>query len=421
MGTMIELRIGGVPIACAKNGVGEDFGPIFQEDDITHLPDPQEEGESDSSPFDAVGDLAFSAPLAKVLDRLDLMGVTPDSVRAEYERATSSEADEWSAGDENPLKPISFGRFESIIQAVPVETLSILVDFDRDKSAWANSFAGSMIREYTPRGEATPWHMSYDMQVYSEATLFADFISILQPLSILRALAKNEANLGQLVTWRFGPMVRSGWCERSDFVPGARPESQVLIVTEGSSDAAVLKGTIQRLRPSTVDFFRFLDIEEKWPFGGSGKLADFMRGLVMIGSLNKVLAVFDNDIAGIRGLSQATKVALPKNLAAMSLPELPEFCDFMTSGPTGEAKANINKLAAGIEAYLDHTRPGLPQPPKVRWTSHEPKVGYCGEMEEKSAYTKDFETWIKAGGSYNTRRLLVVIDEMYARCIAMAS
>ena len=50
------------------------------------------------------------------------------------------------------------------------------------------------------------------------------------------------------------------------------------------------------------------------------------------------------------------------------LPDLEEFSSFLSVGPTGKKKADINGKAVAIEYYLDHSRSGLPEIPTIRWS-----------------------------------------------------
>jgi hypothetical protein len=58
----------------------------------------------------------------------------------------------------------------------------------------------------------------------------------------------------------------------SDFVKPVDQSSRFLIVTEGSSDAAIIGKAFRLLSPHIADFFDFVDMEEGYPFSGTGNV-----------------------------------------------------------------------------------------------------------------------------------------------------
>src|SRR5262249_5182415 len=109
------------------------------------------------------------------------------------------------------------------------------------------------------------------------------------PLSVLAMLARNPRNLDLNITWRFADVVGGGYVERSDIVLGPTPEQRFLLVTEGTSDSAILRKALDLRRDDIADFFTFVDTEQGYPFTGTGNLYRFCQGLVSIGISNQVL------------------------------------------------------------------------------------------------------------------------------------
>ena len=66
--------------------------------------------------------------------------------------------------------------------------------------------------------------------------------------------------------WEFSDVEDGGWAKRSDFVKPVDQSSRFLIVTEGSSDAAIIGKAFRLLSPHIADFFDFVDMEEGYPF-----------------------------------------------------------------------------------------------------------------------------------------------------------
>jgi hypothetical protein len=240
----------------------------------------------------------------------------------------------------------------------------------------------------------------------------------------LRLLAENPANLNLDVVWQYGPLVEAGWAEAKDFNAGVHRTQTFLIATEGTSDVHILRRGLELLRPDVADFFKFIDISERHPFSGIGSLVKFAEGLAKIDVQNQVLFVFDNDAEGADAYRQVQQFKLPANMRAMLLPELEEFRKFDSKGPEGLAKADINRRAAAIECYLDLNLPGRP-PANVVWTNFKKESGvYHGALEFKESYAKAFfdaPDQALQNGSYNVRKLNIVLDALLAECVDLAT
>jgi len=201
--------------------------------------------------------------------------------------------------------------------------------------------------------------------------------------------------------------------------PDARRSETFLIATEGSSDVHVLKHALALLRPGIEDFFRFIDVAESHPFSGTGNLVRFAEGPAKIDVQNQVLILFDNDAEGIEAHQRVSRLTLPSNMRAATLPELHGFREFPAEGPEGLRNADINRRAAAIECYLDLCAGNFP-PAKVRWTNYKQAVdAYHGALEHKEFYVKEFlkqtpETI--ADGTYDASRIGAVLDLLVAEC-----
>lgn len=117
-----------MPIAWAKNGIEESFGPIFRQQDLTHVPaatDQEQSAVAANSIFDAVEDLAFSAPLREVVPRLEMLGVTMKHVESEYNsNCGRPEFGNFSWDDEPHLPVIDFDQFLSITKNFSLREIS---------------------------------------------------------------------------------------------------------------------------------------------------------------------------------------------------------------------------------------------------------------------------------------------------------
>ncbi|ASP66418.1 hypothetical protein [Sinorhizobium meliloti] len=108
-------------------------------------------------------------------------------------------------------------------------------------------------------------------------------------------------------------------------------------------------------------------------------LLNFMKGLNSIGMAKGVLAIFDNDTAGVGSLRELSKIL---GIKAVKLPDMAEFDTFPTVGLWRRRKRRHHRGgAAAIECYLK-----LPDNCRIRWSNFDAKVGeYHGSIDQTSA------------------------------------
>ncbi len=238
----------------------------------------------------------------------------------------------------------------------------------------------------------------------------------LSAYSILTLLAENPAARDLPVIWHYKDHEESGWAEHSDYVRMLAADNRFLIVTEGSSDALIVRRGFERLMPHVADFFHYVDMQEGYPFSGTGNVYRFVQGLISIAVQNKVLVLFDNDAEGCFGFKRCNELNVPANMRILKLPDLEAFSSFKTVGPSGEAMADINGKAAAIECYLD-----LGDDPVVRWSAfHREADSYQGELVNKDAYKTRFLDENARTKSYDYTRLGAVLNSIVASSMSMS-
>lgn len=138
MGTSIELCIGGVSLAYAKNRMGENFGFFFQEGDLCRRKTDSidykylEEHPKEKECL-AVAEETFVRTLARTVPRLQLLGMTLELARSEYEALVEEayEISNYYESDEEKIEYLSFEEFCELACRYPVDSLKdAYVDFD---------------------------------------------------------------------------------------------------------------------------------------------------------------------------------------------------------------------------------------------------------------------------------------------------
>ena len=397
MGSAITLALGNLELDWGKNSVFQDHGPLFQSGDVRPIPYHYVDNQDRSTELKQ----GYSKPLLDVVKRVELLGYTPGSARKEYEMLLSL----------HEIKPdiLPFDRFAEALQKVDVRSVSIeyeeyhdFGDFFPDEIFDRLRLANAVVDAREAR-----WELREMMENF-------------HPWSTLRLLAENPSNLDVAVTWSFADVVEAGWVDRGEVVLELPKARQFLIVTEGSSDAKVLSKALNLLRPEIADFFYFVDMEEGYPFSGTGNLYRFIQGLVSIGVLNQVLVIYDNDAEGSARFAETERLNIPPNMRVMKLPAVPAFEHFSTIGPNGPATEDINGRAAAMECYLDLSW-GTQEQPFVRWKSYNADVDcYQGELAGKEAYARRFLGLRRREPEYDFSKLTIALDAIVSECVDIA-
>lgn len=225
------------------------------------------------------------------------------------------------------------------------------------------------------------------------------------PYALLRLISENPYTLNLPVVWDFNGIVDDGYARRDEFVCNLDDRKKFLVVTEGSSDASIVKHAFDVLKPYITDFFKFVDMEKGYPFSGTGNLFKFVQGLISIGVHNDIIVLLDNDAEGNATLQRCLNLDIPKNMRIIKLPDLGQFENFKTVGPNGISYADINGKAASIECYLDLHDDAL-----VRWRSYNDSLDvYQGALISKDKYKKDFLDIKENDLNYNYEKITMVL------------
>ncbi|WP_394269736.1 HEPN/Toprim-associated domain-containing protein [Qipengyuania sp.] len=393
MGSLIHLAVGRFEVDWGKNNMFRMHGELFQPDDVGLVPyaywDEDAEGVIDELKE------GTSRSLRRVLPRLALLGHSITTAEAEFASI------EQQYGESLPI------TFDQLAEALgDFDVSSPIMDESGD-----HDFGEFFAREIYVRlgldrfgGERrAAWDLGYALENLS-------------PASVMVLLGLNPRNLDEPVTWQFADVIEGGWVNREGIFGSLGRVRRFLIVTEGSSDARIIGQGFRLLRPDVADFFSFVDMEEGYPFTGTGNLHRFCQGLVSIGIENRVLVVYDNDAEGAARHRDTLSLRLPPNMRAICLPANDRLRAFCTEGPEGSGISDINGRAAAIECYLDLGY-GEAERPVIRWTSYRSAEGvYQGELISKERYYRRFLKFNELPASYDASGLELVLDAIIRAC-----
>jgi hypothetical protein len=392
MGSMISLGLGRLEVDWGKNNFFINHSKLFLPGDIAPAIYYYAEGHQETQS-------AFVRKLRSVIKRLELLGYTMDECRRHYEESAELLPDYY------PDPEISFDMLRRALRSVDVTRMLIPQDSDYDLGEFA---ARAILSD--------PEFTKTEAELTSLTEYDGTFFENLGPYVILRLLGENPNNLDQEVVWCYQDVVDGGWAEESRLYEGLSDADRYLIVTEGSSDASILRSALPLVEPDVADFFDFVDMTENYPFTGTGNLVRFCQGLARIRIQNKILVVLDNDTAGLLAFQRIRSLSLPRNMRVTLLPSLDEMSGITTLGPSGESVEDVNGKAVSIECFLDFEF-GPKTPPAIRWTSFNPDLGvYQGELLNKEQYARSFFENSK-DASYDLQKLGYLWDHLIRSCI----
>ncbi len=393
MGSIITLGISNFEIDWGKNHYFNNHSKLFLPSDKKH---------SDYYYADNIVEKknAYCRKLKDVKKRLELLGYTLISIRKKFKQHLDSYPEYY------PPIPIDFDTFVKIVRQIDISKIT------RD-----NGYGDYDFGEYvTSVIFKIPESNSFSKLDRSTQIDLGMFFENMDSYITLYLLAGNPNNDEYDVIWRYYDIVEGGYISEEDVYESLTDEDKFLIVTEGSSDTYIIQNAIRVLHPDICDFFRYIDMADNYPFTGTGNLYRFCQGLVKIGITNKVLVIYDNDLEGIKKYNLTKNLNLPSNINVMKLPNLKQFRNFLTVGPSGYFETDINGKAVSIECFLDLNIPSFSEP-TIRWKVYnEDYDQYHGALKNKEVYIQRFKNEGLKSHNYDWSKLEILTSAVYKAC-----
>ncbi len=374
MGSFCTLYFDSINVLDYGSWVPDEFIYLFQEADRRLIARPREEDESDDEPERF--DVKYSATRTIVLKRLDLAGYTKQAARQAFDEWHELETKTWDGYAAN-------GDWAS-------DTAAALKLFTYDE--WQKRIKDVLLTRYDfTRSE----HKSVDeidrrMRDHDEGWLF--FGS--DHLVAIRAMLDTLSDIKN-ITLDISDLIAAGYIEEDERICEQRrtPDTSkrsilepTVIITEGSTDTLVLRRSLERLYPELTDYIAFFDYDGSKADAGTSFVVKFLRAFGAARVNTAILAIFDNDAAGVEAFNAANALGLPENISVTHLPSIPLASSYPTIGPQGSHNIDVNGRAASIELFLGRhnlTTDGNLIP--VVWKSYISKVDrYQGELRDKS-------------------------------------
>ena len=140
-----------------------------------------------------------------------------------------------------------------------------------------------------------------------------------------------------------------------------------------------------------------MDFESSKCEANASRLVHTIKSFIGSGTRDLIIALFDNDTAGMKEIENLKKIQFPENIKVLQYPEIELAKKYPTLGPTGIQAMDVNGLACSIEMYLGkdvltEANGFIP----VKWTGLVEKMDkYQGVVLKKKEIQKRFRQKVK--------------------------
>ncbi|MCI5504382.1 MAG: HEPN/Toprim-associated domain-containing protein [Eubacterium sp.] len=385
MGEYVSLTIGKADFLSRKNSFGE-LLLLFSPADI-HFEDVEyNDGEKGVRRY-------FKTTVCKAKRGLDVLNHTYQDARILFE-ANKQEYIEYSEeyDDSFDLEYVQNNyKFEEWVKAIKKyahEMAFLETDSYRE---WYEYFKGKSNKTYPLMEQIVVNSLPY----FNDDTYFGmniEFGSVWDVFRVILDAFDNE----QEIILDYTNLYEGGWCED---IPSSDlfDVEKTIILTEGKFDTYVIRESMKILYPDMVKYFSFIDFSEYAVPGSTSYLCHYLRAFIAAKINNKIIALFDNDTAGMVAIKSLENIKLPPNVRVMHLPNLDLCSNYPTIGPIRNENTNINGKACSIEMFLgqDILKVNGKYEP-VLWKGYEDKMKtYQGEIVNKKCVEDKFREKIK--------------------------
>lgn len=382
MGTYVSISIGSFDFLTSKNSFGGLLLP-FSSKDLKIETAVDEDGEQYTRRY-------FSSTVSKLKLILDSCGFTIEAAKQDFNVLKSEKLDfiQYCFEEDGDTFGMSYEdisvnfTFENWHQAA-LHYAKALSDGQRELEQLSSdppSIAEKIILDSLPYGEGFWGFADVEFNIWS---IFR---------AILDAFPSEQA-----VILDYTDLYNSGWC---DEYPSEKDYEvpKTIILTEGKFDAEVISKSIDLLYPYMSKFYSFMNFSEYKVQGSTNFLTHYLKAFAASGIQNPVIALYDNDSAGLAELMDLERFHTPDNFRIMHLPDIDLAQNYPTLGPNGKESLNINGRACSIELFLGTdvlSESGELIP--VHWRGYNDKTKtYQGEIMQKGIVQSRFFDKCKA-------------------------
>lgn len=391
MGSYTEFSVGGYPLVQTKSYAAPEVLSVFRESDKRVLQrmfserNPMVWGSVKPEDDELETVVLYQASAEKIAQRLDIMGFSLrraeqdfDSLRRERIEEIQPDEDDredvW-AESRTEIERLTFANYADNLRSVMQRKLR--TEPFEDRNGPDVSGAERYILDYNE---------DYLMGYFCSDTRFLIRVacSLVPPDAVVEQDLTEVVNAGYYQPDE--PICENALRTLTEDYP---VNAKIIILTEGSSDAAILREALGLLYPHLIDFYSFFDFDTSRAAGGANQVVGVLKAFIAANISNRVVALFDNDTAAREAARPLERISLPKNVAVLHYPALESLRCYPTIGPTGTVPFDVNGLAGGIELYLGKDVLSADHP--VQWKGYsESMKAYQGEVMHKASLQDKF-------------------------------
>lgn len=384
MGGYCYLSIGNLNFLTSKNSFGGLLMP-FSPNDLSIKTTKDDDGETYTKRF-------FSLPVSKMIQILDSQGHTLNAAARDFSIEKSGDLEYAKYCTENDFLPSpTYGeisrKFTFKSWCLAVKTYA--VRFSKSKHFIQDVLKKEQRKQLSFTRKRVIDSMLYNTGFWGISHENVDVWNVLRV--VLDAFPET-----QTISLDYTDLYESGYC---DEVPSAEDYqvAKTIILTEGKFDAEVLSEAITLLYPHMRKFYSFINFDEYRVQGSANFLTHYFKAFIASGIQNRVIALYDNDSAGLAEVTMLKGIACPDNYRVMHLPDIELAQSYPALGPNGLEYMDINGKAVSIELYLG--RDILTEDAKlipVQWKGLIEKTQtYQGEITKKVLVQQRYREKIK--------------------------
>ncbi|MGB4415291.1 MAG: hypothetical protein WBI53_10465 [Paludibacter sp.] len=322
----------------------------------------------------------FRQSVKNCKSRLEIYGVSPRKAKNEFQRAKRIALRDSNDADicyGFPINKISYEAYLAEIHGI-IETKEINYEQSYD------DFRNSLI--------------TGEFEIYGQELKYCLY-------SILSVVPEND-----IVEYDMSDIIEYGWIK--EYPVECIDIEKIIILTEGKTDVEFISASLSYLYPHLYSYYHFIDFDEFKVESNASALVKLIISFAASNVKHPIIALFDNDTAGIKEMKKLDSVKLPDNIKVLKLPDTKLAKSYPTVGPTGFKKMNINGLACGIEMYL-----GIDVLTKedklihIQWKGYDEKEKkYQGDLSEKHYVQEVFRKKIKTDRLELTEMKILLTD-----------
>ena len=339
MGSYTKLTVAGYPLVTSKSEVVPEVMTIFRETDrrvftrrvsdrnplVWGAPDP------DNQEIETA--IEYSCPAHQAIDRLDVMGFSIRRVRESFEARRQLKLDELESRAKHYVTP-------DILVGLWNDQKNVLkaVTFDNYADAFAKIIAGGLMPNRFKGHKKEGLDPIIKYILHENDDLFGFYRDERLLLRLACNLVGSETRVVQDIT----ELVGAGYYGNDENVCEAAihgltadhaENAPRIILTEGSTDRAILKEALSILYPHLAEYYSFLEFNSSRSPGGAGHLVSLVKALAGAGVTNRIVALFDNDTSAREATRTLKPLSLPSNIVVLHYPELELLRDYPTPSP----------------------------------------------------------------------------------------